>query len=227
MPRKRILSLLGCLMCIVMIPAALAETTQWVADDLKVAVRSGPSTKHKILRFSESGTPMAILGVDEAEGYTQVRTPEGTEGWVLTEQLQDQRGARERLERSERRIDALKQENAHHQQEIAALNGTLAEARAQIQALEGQVEDTQRELANLRQVAAEPIQVAEENQRLQAALEEEQQAVRQLRAEVATLSDRSLKEWFLIGAGVALGSLFLGLIIPRIRWRRRGWDDFR
>jgi SH3 domain protein len=207
--------------------SATAETTRWVADDLKVAVRSGPSTKHRILRFIESGTPMAVLAQDEAAGYSQVRAPDGTEGWMLTEQLMDRRGARERLERAEARIESLQ---AARQE----ANATMAELRAQIDqlaaektALEGQVAGLQQELGDLRRVAAEPIAVAQDNEALRKALAEEQLKVKTLGNEVISLRDRSLKEWFMIGAGVSIGSLFLGLIIPRIRWRRRGWDDFR
>ena len=42
------------------------------------------------------------------------------------------------------------------------------------------------------------------------------------------LRDDSLKEWFLIGGGVSLFSLFAGLVIPNFRWRKKrdSWGDF-
>ena len=61
--------------------AAGAETIRYVVDDLTIPVRTGTSTRHKILRFVESGTRLEVLEVAEAEGYTRVRTPDGTEGW--------------------------------------------------------------------------------------------------------------------------------------------------
>ena len=210
-----------------LVNTAQAETTRWVADDLKVAVRSGPSTKHRILRFIESGTPMAVLAQDDEVGYTQVRTPDGTEGWMLTEQLMDRRGARDRLQRAQERIESLQAERDASRESIAGLEadiGRLAETKTE---LEARVEGLKAELAELQQVAAEPIAVSQENETLRQALAEEQLKVQTLGKEVISLRDQSLKEWFLIGAGVSLGSLFLGLIIPRIRWRRRGWDDFR
>lgn len=219
--------LIGVLLVLTFSAAALGETTRWVADDLKVAVRSGPSTKHRILRFVESGTPMTVLVTDADNGYTQVRTPDGTEGWMLTEQLMEQRGARERLERARAQIETLRDTEQALGGEIRALQARVDELQTEKAVLEDQLTATRDELGDLRRVAAEPIAVAEENRALQSALAEEQLKVKTLGAEVIALRDRSLKEWFMIGAGVSLGSLFLGLIIPRIRWRRRGWDDFR
>lgn len=206
---------------------AAAETTRWVADDLKVAVRSGPSTKHRILRFIESGTPMVVLAQDDEAGYSQVRTPDGTEGWMLTEQLMDRRGARDRLQRAQDRIESLQAEREAANETISGLQDDIARLSNARTELEAQVAGLQGELSELRQVAADPITVSQENETLRQALAEEQLKVKTLGQEVISLRDQSLKEWFLIGAGVSLGSLFFGLIIPRIRWRRRGWDDFR
>jgi SH3 domain protein len=110
---------------------------------------------------------------------------------------------------------------------VATLEADVQMLLGEKAGLEAQLAQARGELAELRQVAAEPVAVAEENQGLRKALLDEQEKTRRLADEVRDLRDRSLKEWFMIGAGVSLGSLFLGLIIPRIRWRRRGWDDFR
>jgi SH3 domain protein len=40
------------------------------------------------------------------------------------------------------------------------------------------------------------------------------------------LSNRRTLEWFMAGGGVLFVGLLLGLILPRIRWRRRSsWGD--
>ena len=42
-----------------------------------------PSTAHRILnRGLPSGTPLEVLSIDEASGFAQVRTENGTEGWI-------------------------------------------------------------------------------------------------------------------------------------------------
>jgi SH3 domain protein len=46
--------------------------------------------------------------------------------------------------------------------------------------------------------------------------------------EKQTLEESTSQDWFLIGAGVLLGGIILGLILPRISWRRKtsSWDSF-
>ena len=201
-----------------------AETIRYVVDDLTIPIRTGTSTRHKILRFVESGTRLEVLEVAEAEGYTRVRTPDGTEGWVKTEQLMDRRGAKEQLARTKKRLESARLQNSQHQEEIKALNANIEEAKQHAAGLEQEIETLKAELASLREVAAEPIKVSEENKTLKVQLANEREDVQRLLEENAGLRDRSIKEWFVIGAGVAVGGLILGLILPLIPWRKRRWD---
>jgi len=41
-----------------------------------------------------------------------------------------------------------------------------------------------------------------------------------------SLKDRTARDWFMVGAGVILLGMIIGLIIPRIRWRKKSsWDS--
>ena len=42
----------------------------------------------------------------------------------------------------------------------------------------------------------------------------------------AGLKDRTARDWFMVGAGVVILGMIIGLIIPRIRWRKKSsWDS--
>lgn len=205
---------------------AQAETIRYVTDDLTIPMRSGKSTQHKILRFIPSGTPLTVLEVSEADGYTRVRTGQGNEGWVQSVKLMDGPGAQARLAQAKQRVEQLKLEQQTQQEKLQQVSAELAQQHQQGAELAAQLEQANKELAQLRSVAAEPIQVAKQNTLLKTQLAQTQTLNQDLRLENKGLRDTSLKQWFLIGGGVALGSLFLGLIIPRIPWRRRRWDDF-
>jgi len=54
------------------------------------------------------------------------------------------------------------------------------------------------------------------------AMERELQTLTQ---ENESLRDRSHRDWFMVGSGVTIAGIILGLILPRIRFRRRSsWD---
>ncbi len=58
----------------------LAEQEAWIRGDVKLNVRTGPSTGHRIVAGLETGDPVMILA--RADSWTQVRTERGKEGWI-------------------------------------------------------------------------------------------------------------------------------------------------
>ncbi len=50
----------------------------------------------------------------------------------------------------------------------------------------------------------------------------------QLKREKQALEDSTNQDWFLYGGILAFTGIFLGLIIPKIRWQRKtsNWDTF-
>ena len=83
-----------------------------------------------------------------------------------------------------------------------------------------------REMQTMQQKAARPLEIAAQNRSLKQELVKERDDMKKLLRENAVLRDRSNRDWFLAGAGVVLASLFLGLVIPKIPWRRRrSWGE--
>jgi SH3 domain protein len=72
---------------------AFAET-QYVTDQYDFNLRAGQSNRYKIIRTLPSGTPLEIIRVDSKTGYAQVRTEDGTTGYILTRYLQQEPAAR-------------------------------------------------------------------------------------------------------------------------------------
>ena len=101
--RKVLLALL-----LVLGPASAFAATMYISDQLTVPLRRGPSSNHKIINAAlPSGLALEVLGEDQAAGFTRVRTPNGTEGWVPTQYLVGQPIARERLAAAAKRIETL------------------------------------------------------------------------------------------------------------------------
>lgn len=195
--------------------AVRAAPTAYVSDRLSAQVRSGKSTGHKILELVPSGTPLQVLRPDQ-DGYTQVRTPRGRDGWILSRLLMDQPSARSRMENLKRRLSQLETDNARLKEDLRSLNATKRELDAR-----------SHELTRIKKTAARSLTIEKENRRLKRDLDSKQQEVDALTQENGVLKDESRRDWFITGASVALGSLFFGLIIPRLRWqKKRRWDQF-
>jgi SH3 domain protein len=204
---------------------AMAQSTLYVTDATKFAVRSGKSNQHKILRMVPSGTAVTVLEKTD-DGYTRVRTPQGTEGWILSRYLDAVPSARDRLASLQSGYDELKEQAVRLKEQLGELETTRKDLQERNRDLQQQNVSLQQELEKVTQAAARPMEIAKQNEYLQQQLNEERETVQQLRSENQLLKQETKRKWFLVGAGVTLGSLFLGLIIPKIPWRRkRSWGE--
>jgi len=215
----------GLLLLLILFPlTTLAETRMYVTDDLKVPARTGGSTKNKILRFLQSGTPVTVLEQDEASGYSRIRMNDGFEGWVLTNELMSNRGAKEQLAHAQDRNSKLTEQRNTLREEVKALKQERTEQDNLLAQLNSEKTDLEQRYAKLSETAARPVELANENEALRADQTSKAEQISNLTAEVERLSSDVKKQWFMVGGGVAIGSLLLGIILTRIPLRRRKDD---
>lgn len=205
--------------------AVFAET-RYVTDELEVTLRSGQSTRNNIVRMLKSGTALEVLEVSSDTGYSLVRLPSGTEGWVLSRFLVDQPVARDVLPDVQRRYAALVESSKSTSAKLNASSSSLSELEKQRDALLSENEQLARQLHEVREKASDVLNIDKQNSALRQRVITLQGENDQLSILNEELSNRRTLEWFMAGGGVLFVGLLLGLILPRIRWRRRSsWGD--
>ena len=221
---KQALSILSLL--ILLTGAALAET-RYVSDRLEITMRSGKSTGHGILRMLRSGTQVQVLETDKASGYSRIKTRSGKEGWVLTRFLMNGPAARDRLAEAEKRLAELELENRKLNTAMAALREEVSSVEQQRQSLDSEHRDVSQELAEIKRTASSALAIDNENKELKSRMVALERSLQTVQQENENLKDRTARDWFMVGAGVVLLGIIVGLIIPRIRWRKKSsWDTF-
>lgn len=205
---------------------ALAET-RYVSDNLEITMRSGKGTSYGITRMLRSGTPVEVLEEDKEAGYTQVRVKGGKEGWVLSRFLMKGQAARDRLAAAEKSLAELELENRKMETSMAALTEEKAALQKELEGLEGQARNVSQELSEIKRTASSALAIDSENKDLKGRVVSLERQLQTLQQENEGLRDRTARDWFMVGAGVVLLGIIVGLIIPRIRWRKKSsWDTF-
>jgi SH3 domain protein len=205
---------------------ALAET-RYVSDNLEITMRSGKGTSYGITRMLRSGTPVEVLEEDEETGYTHVRVKGGKEGWVLSRFLMKGQAARDRLAAAEKNLAELELENRKMETGMAALTEEKAALEKELAALDGQTRNVSQELSEIKRTASSALAIDSENKDLKGRVVSLERQLQTLQQENEGLRDRTARDWFMVGAGVVLLGIIVGLIIPRIRWRKKSsWDTF-
>jgi SH3 domain protein len=206
-----------------MISMAATAATLYISDELTVPLRRGPSNSHKIINAAlPSGTALEVLGEDKEAGFTQVRTPNGVEGWVPTQYLTNEPAARDRLTAATKRVQALETELKNIKETYQDTRSARTDAEKRNSTLDQQTKQLQSELAQIKQVSANSIAHFEENKQLKTQTAELQSQVTQLTASVNSLQRNLYLKFFLGGGALVLMGLALGAWI-KSRPKRSTW----
>jgi SH3 domain protein len=216
--RKVLLALL-----LVLGPLSAFAATLYISDQLTIPLRRGPSNGHKIITAAlPSGLALEVLGEDTAAGFTQVRTPNGTEGWVQTQYLVNQPVAKDRLAVATKRIETLEAQLKSTRDNYQDVRGARSEIEGRATELTKENQKLQNELAEIRRVSATAITQFQENKQLKTDNESLQAQVTQLSDQVRSLQRNAMLRWFLAGGGLVLVGLMLGAWI-KSRPKRSSW----
>jgi SH3 domain protein len=199
----------------------------WVSDQFEVMLRTGPSTANAIQLMVDSGTELQILGEDADAGYTQVRTSDGIEGWMLSRYLMNERSARRQLITLTQQLTDVTSDSSGLGIQLSTIRGEHDEATRQIRQLQHDKERLQSEVDAISAKAANTLAIDRQNQDLQQQLTAAEIKVSTLEQENDTLESKTARYWFLAGALVLIVGIVLGLILPRMKFQKRSrYDSF-
>jgi len=207
---------------LVLMTTSVAAATRYVSDELSINLRRGPSNSYGIIQLLQAGTKVETL--EEADGWTRVRTAGGREGYILTRFIASEPAARDRIEQVVAELDELKQENeelrtelSHEEdgtEKLGKLKRELAEENASLK----------EELKYVKQVSSEALETKKENREFREQILSMKSELERLESENKSL--RSRREGMKIGALILLGGVVLGLILPAFRRRRKdSWSS--
>lgn len=215
---KRLFFALG--LCLLTMSSAWSAT-RYVTDQLQITLRSGPTTSHRILRMVDAGVPVQVLAPAE-DGWVRVSTRDGLQGWVLERHLMNAPSARDQLAAATSRLQKAQEELAELKRNLSSGNEQLTAAQARIKELSTDNERMSKELEE----AARGLTLANENRDLKKQIVDLGREIDVLQNEARKLSDRSQRDWFVVGALVVSGGFLVGILVTRIRWRKKSsWSS--
>lgn len=195
--------------------------TAYISDELEIPLRAGASERYKVIGIARCGTPVTVLKVDTAKGYTQVRTATGVKGWLPNAQLTQTPSSQEQLVHIRQELEQLQARHTDLQQHMdTVVNKPDAEAMSYPQLYEEALRLRQ-QMAEYRKVAADTVAIDERNKALQertVALERELRIIQQ---ENQTVRNDNENIRFLMGAVILAACLAVVVIVPRLREQKR------
>ncbi|MCW8908358.1 MAG: TIGR04211 family SH3 domain-containing protein [Sedimenticola sp.] len=154
-----------------------------ITDKLLAGFYEQPDASGKPLRVLPSDTPLERL--ENSDGFTRVRLGDGSEGWVETRFISDEKSSRIMLLELQAKNSQLQQQLRQANQKLKALGGTDDDESAEdpeLAELKRQLADARAEIELLKQQAATPETGAPESGALKRRLAELEQALAEAQA---------------------------------------------
>ncbi|MDN5937640.1 MAG: TIGR04211 family SH3 domain-containing protein [Salinisphaera sp.] len=216
----RILCVLAC--ALVVASASAAAAPRYISDALSVNMRRGPGTQYRIEDLVKAGTRVDVL--KRSDGWSQVRTSGGQQGWVLTRLLSKDPAAQDQLAAMRTQVAELEQNNAALKKELGQALGGNDKLGQLKKKLVAENEQFKTKLAQIKRVSADAIRIQEENEDFRQRILKMETELEQLRYENQSL--RSRRDGMKVGAVILIVGIILGLLLPLFRRRsRNNWES--
>ena len=139
-------------LCFLLLPAGVAAETAYVTDVLRLNVYGTPDFSGSVVRTLVSGDGFEVLVRDRLA--TQVRLTDGTEGYVRTAYIVDEKPARLIVAETQAEVDRLTSELRQAEEIFAEPAAEISALQARIAALEGDLESRSAETDSLEREVA-------------------------------------------------------------------------
>ncbi len=205
---------------------ATPPAATYVSDTVQIPLRAGASNRHKVIGAVRGGSPVEVLKVDAAKGYTRIRTPAGVSGWLPSNQITHSLSSQEQLTATRQELEQLKTRYFEVQQHMDSMAGKPDGEPTNYPRLYEEALRLRQQLAQYRKVATDTVAIDERNKALQeqvVTLERELQIVQQENQKLRNDND-SIR--LLMGVVILGACLLVAVMMPRIREQKRAqWNQ--
>jgi len=178
----------------------LYAAQHYVIDDLNAFIHSGPGTNYRIIGAVKAGKAVKLVSSKEKKGHLNIELKNKT-GWINAKLLSTQPGLAAQLEKTQKIL-------VKAQADAKALNkNTLAKNKA----LKTEIKAKSNEIAQLKIDNTESVKQ----------LSKSKEQVLSLQHKLDNLDDSKKMQWLSYGGAWALIWFIVGIVIPRIQWKKK------
>jgi len=202
-----------------LLTAPCDAATMYVTDSIDIMVRGGPSVEHKIITTLKSNSLVEVLEQDQQ--WTKISLPNGSEGYVMTRYLTEERPAALMASELEEKLRPLEQEVGTLREEKQRLEDLVSEQSATMQDQGQKLAALREEYEEWKNSARDHISLKQAKDSIEGELAGLEQKYANLAAAHARLTDRKDTLFMLSGGGLLFVGLIVGFVMGRILVRRR------
>ena len=203
------------------IAVPLHAETLYVTDFIRFSLREAPTKNSRLIIGVPSGAAVTVLETLDEEGYSKVKTDNGKVGFIETRRLQKQPTSKVKLADAEKKLNELMASPEKITAKLTTVTGDYEQLQKTHEAQLTKNEKLRKELESIRRTAANAIKISDERNELRKQLADLAREKAEIEQQYTEVSNQKEQRWFMIGAGVLLGGVILGIILPNLRVRKQ------
>lgn len=199
--------------------------TLYISDDLKTALRTGASTKHRISAFLASGTPLTVIS--STDDWIEVKVKaDNKSGWVSRRNVQKGLGAKALLVKRDATIAQFKTSKGTLNEERQQLQSELSETRQNLAAVTGQFDRLNKEYEELQAISKAAVKNHDKMQDMREQIATIKTRAGELEIANALLKQDNYNRGIVHALIAVIFGILMTLIIPKMKKKRssNGWD---
>jgi len=207
MKQKTILLISALLFLIGFASAGLADE-MYVGDVKKLNVRSGSTTTHKIISTLLPGDKVEVISF--SGGWSQIKTEDGKQGWMISRSLTSQKPASARIENLQIQMEIQREQAELNAMESSRLKEENTRLTTRLNETETQLKKAQDAFQTLQTEAADYLSIKKKYDRIAAQADKKDAEIQSLKGKLNRQYVTTAIKWTLTGAGILLVGVFLG-----------------
>lgn len=203
-----------------------SAATQYISDQFSVPLRTSPCNTCKIVHQGlPSGLALQVLKTEAS--WSQVKTPNGTRGWIPSQYLIDEPVARDLLDSYRVQAEGLDEENIRLRAQQDVLSEENVLLKKQLLDLGASNTSVNEELANIRNISADAVNLHEQNRELLTRNKVLQTDIDVLTATKEQLEKNQFQRWFIYGGFLVFLGAILSVLIPRLKPKNGAYSEWK
>ena len=194
--------------------------TQYIKDEIRIEMHSGPTTGYRIIRYLKSGDILNVVSRSDDGKWLKIST-KGKEGWIQTRYATPTPIAKALLKKSEQNTTALTQKNTLLQSQLAEVMAELKSIKTLQGSLESSAHSLKNKLGAIEKTASNAISTARSYQLLQEQTELLNVKLEKLEEENKILENDNLEDGIIWGILAVIAGVILTLTIPKMSTQKR------
>ncbi|OUR90210.1 hypothetical protein A9Q81_19645 [Gammaproteobacteria bacterium 42_54_T18] len=194
--------------------------TQYIRDEIRIEMHSGPTTGYRIVRYLKSGDILSVLSRSDDDKWLKIST-KGKEGWVQARYATPTPIAKALLKKSELNAATLMQKNTALQNQLAEVVAELKSVKTLQSSLESSASSLKNKLGAIEKTASNAIVTAKNYQLLQEQTELLDVKLEKLEEENKILENDNLEDGIIWGILAVIAGVILTLTVPKMSTQKR------